>query len=158
MGVILYDESAFRKISTSLLYYARANPEFRKRLRRAFEGDSSGSNGSGSGGSDGPASLPSQCEVFAAMLYHSNRRAAKERAPSEDHPQYASIPDAVEPGAFAPDDLRPEEIDLRDERPDELAHPAHLQKLVEEVAYNSDLPKGRTRNVEAAVAHLVLDE
>jgi hypothetical protein len=155
MGVILYDESAFRKISTSLLYYARANPEFRKRLRRAFEGDSSGRGESGSDITDGAASLPSQCEVFAAMLYHGNRRAAKEGAPNEDHPEYASIPDAVEPGAFAPDDLRPEEIDLRDERPDELAHPARLRELVEEVAYNSDLPKGRTRGVEAAVAHLV---
>jgi hypothetical protein len=141
MGVILYDESAFRKISTSLLYHARANPDFRERLRRAL-GDEDRQG----------ASLPSQCEVFAAVLYHGNRRAA-----AEDHPKYASIPEAVESGVFAPDDLWPEEIEPREERPDELARPTRLHKLVEEVAYNSDLPNERTRGVEAAIAHLVLD-
>ena len=141
MGVILYDESAFRKISTSLLYHACANPDFRERLRRALGDEDTRS-----------AFLPSQCEVFAAVLYYGNRRAA-----AEDHPKHASIPDAVESGVFAPDDLRPEEIDLREERPNELARSARLRELVKEVAYNSDLPKGRTQGVEAAVARLALD-
>jgi hypothetical protein len=142
MGVILYDESAFRTISTSLLYHARANPEFRERLRNALGGDSPESG----------ASLPSQCEAFAAVLYHGNRRAAE-----ESHPETDPIPDPVASGAFAPDDVRPEEIGRGDERPETVAPPKRLRELVEGVAYNSDLPDGRTIGVEAAVAHLVLD-
>ena len=42
MGALLYDEHAFRTILTSLLYHARANPEFRERLRRALTGESEG--------------------------------------------------------------------------------------------------------------------
>jgi hypothetical protein len=87
------------------------------------------------------------------VLYHGNRRAAE-----ENHPEDASIPDPVAPGAFAPGDVRPEEIDSGEERPDAVVRPARLRKLVEEVAYNSDLPDRRTIGVEAAVAHLVLDE
>ena len=138
MGVILYDEHAFRKISTSLLYHARRNPEFRDRLRKALSGDSESAG----------ASLPSQCEAFAAVLYHGNRRAAEEDFPDEE----TSIPDVVEAGIFAPEDVPPEEG-----RPDSLVRPARLRELVEEVAYNSDLPEERTIGVEAAVAHLVLD-
>ena len=145
MGVILYDESAFRTISTSLLYHARANPEFRERLREALGGDSSGSGESG-------ASLPSQCEAFAAVLYHGNRRAGE-----ESHPETDPIPDPVASGAFAPDDVRPEEIGRGEDRPETVVRPARLRELVEGVAYNSDLPEGRTIGVEAAVAHLVLD-
>lgn len=154
MGTTLYDESAFRTISTSLLYHARANPEFRERLRSALGGDSSGS---GRSEEKRGASLPSQCEAFAAVLYHGNRRAAKEGFPSEDHPEETSIPDPVESGAFAPDDVRPEEIGRGEERPETVARPARLRELVEGVAYNSDLPDRRTIGVEAAVAHLVLD-
>jgi hypothetical protein len=62
----------------------------------------------------------------------------------------------VEPGAFAPDDLRPEEISREEERPDTVVTPARLRELVEEGAYNSDLSSRRTKDVEAAVAHLVL--
>lgn len=65
MGTTLYDESAFRKISTSLLYHARANPEFRDRLRKALGSDNSEE--------EPAASLPCQCEAFAAVLYHGNR-------------------------------------------------------------------------------------
>lgn len=148
MGVILYDESAFRTISTSLLYHARANPEFRERLRNALGGDSPKS----------AASLPSQCEAFAAVLYHGNRRAAKEGFPSEDHPEEEPIPDPVASGAFAPDDVRPEENGRGEDRPETVVRPARLRELVEGVAYNSDLPDRRTIGVEAAVAHLVLDD
>jgi hypothetical protein len=149
MGVILYDESAFRTISTSLLYHARANPEFRERLREALGGDSSESTRS-----EGkpPASLPSQCEAFAAVLYHGNRRAAE-----ESHPETDPIPDPVASGAFAPDDVRPEEVGRGGDRPETVVRPARLRELVEGVAYNSDLPDRRTIGVEAAVAHLVLD-
>lgn len=137
MGVILYDESAFRKISTSLLYHARANPEFRDRLRTAL-----------GGGEKPAASLPSQCEAFAAVLYHGNRRAAEEGFPDED----TSIPDVVEAGIFAPEDVPPEEG-----RPDSLVRPDRLRELIDEIAYNSDLPRERTIGVEGAVARLVLD-
>jgi hypothetical protein len=143
MGTMLYDESAFRTISTSLLYHARANPKFRDRLRKALGGDSPESG----------ASLPSQCEAFAAVLYHGNRRAAE-----ENFPEYASVPDAVESGTFAPDDVRPEEISRGEDRPETIVRPARLQELVGGVAYNSDLSDGRTIGVEAAVAHLVLDD
>jgi hypothetical protein len=145
MGTTLYDESAFRKISTSLLYHARANPEFRDRLRKALASESTEE--------EPAASLPSQCEAFAAVLYHGNRRAAE-----ENHPEDASIPDPVAPGAFAPADVRPKEIASGEERPGAVVRPARLRELVEEVAYNSDLPDRRTIGVEAAVAHLVLDE
>jgi hypothetical protein len=142
MGIVLYDESAFRKISTSLLFHARANSEFRERLRQALGGEDAQG-----------ASLPSQCEVFAAVLYHGNRRAA-----SEDHPTEEPVPEAVKPGAFAPDDLQPEEISREEEGPDTVVTPARLRELVEEVAYNSDLPGRRTKDVEAAVAHFVLSQ
>ena len=142
MGKILYDESAFRKISTSLLYHARANPDFRGRLQRALGDENPGAE----------ASLPSLCEAFAAVLYHGNRRAA-----DDDHPDDEPIPDAVEAGIFAPDDVRSEDIADGEERPDTVVRPAHLRELVEEVAYNSDLPDERTIRVEAAVAQLVLN-
>lgn len=142
MGTILYDKSAFRKISTSLLYHARANADFRERLRRALGGDSP----------EPEASLPSQCEAFAAVLYHGNRRAAE-----EDHPDEDPIPDPVEAGTFAPDDVQSEDIAAGEERPDTVVFPADLRELVEEVAYNSDLPDERTIRVEAAVARLVLN-
>ena len=143
MGVILYDESAFRKLSTSLLYHARANPEFREELRRALGEKSEGA----------PPSLPSQCEAFAAVLYHGNRRAAE-----EDHPEDATIQETVEAGTFAPDDVRPEDITAGKERPETIASPTRLRELIEAVVYNSDLPEERTMGVEAAVAHLVLDQ
>ena len=143
MGTILYDKHAFRKISTSLLYHARRNPEFRDRLRKALSGDSESAG----------ASLPSQCEAFAAVLYHGNRRAAEEDFPDEE----TSIPDVVEAGTFAPDDVRPEEIGSGDERPDTVVSPAHLRELVEGTAYNSDLPEERWGGAEAAVAYLVLN-
>lgn len=62
----------------------------------------------------------------------------------------------MEPGAFAPDDLRPDEIPREEERTDTVVTPARLRELEEVVAYNSDLPGRRTKDVEAAVAHLVL--
>jgi hypothetical protein len=142
MGALLYDKHAFRTISTSLLYHARANREFRKELRQALGRKSEGA----------PPSLPSQCEAFAAVLYHANRRAAEEDFPDED-----TILETVEAGTFAPDDVRPEDFGPGDERPDTIAGPARLRELVEGVAYNSDLPNSRTIGVEAAVAHLVLD-
>jgi len=141
MGVTLYDESAFRTVATSLLYHARANPEFRDRLRTAL-----------SGGEEPAGSLPSQCEAFAAVLYHGNRRAAE-----ESHPSEKPIPDPAETGAFAPDDVRPEEVASEEDRPGTVVRPARLRELVEGIAYNSDLPQERTIGVEAAVAHLVLD-
>lgn len=142
MGVILYDESAFRKIATSLLYHARANPDFRDELRRAL-----------GRGEEPVGSLPSQCEAFAAVLYHGNRQAA-----GKDFPEDASIPDSVESGVFAPDDVRPEEIDCGEERPETVVRPARLRELVEAVASNSDVPLERTIGVEGAVANLVLDK
>ena len=152
MGVILYDEHAFRTISTSLLYHARTNPEFREELRRALGRKSEGA----------PPSFPSQCEAFAAVLYHANRRAAQKGFPEGDfseegHPEDDTISETVEAGTFAPDDVRPEDFGPGDEQPDTIAGPARLRELVEEVAYNSDLPEERTIGVEAAVAHLVLD-
>jgi len=136
MGMILYDESAFRTVATSLLYHARANPEFRDRLRSAL-----------SGGERPAGSLPSQCEAFAAVLYHGNRRAAK-----EDHPEDMPIPEAVESGLFYPEDVPPGEG-----RPESVVRPARLRELVEGIAYNSDLPRERTIGVEGTVARLVLD-
>jgi hypothetical protein len=141
MGTVLCDESAFRKIATSLLHYARTNPEFRDELRKAL-----------SGVEQPDASLPSLCEAFAAVLYHGSRRAAKEGFPSGDHPEEATIPEEVRSGAFYPEDVPPEEG-----RPESVVHPARLRELVEEIGYNSDLLKKRTVGVEGAVARLVLD-
>ena len=142
MGTILYDEHAFRKISTSLLYHARRNPDFRERLRRALGRKSEGT----------PPSLPSQCEAFAAVLYHGNRRAAEEDFPDED-----TIQETVEAGTFSPGDLGPAENAGGDERADTVVSPAHLRELVEGTAYNSDLPEERWGGAEAAVAYLVLN-
>lgn len=140
MGTVLYDESAFRKISTSLLYHARTNPEFRDELRKALSGE------------EEPAgSLPSLCEAFAAVLYHGNRRAAQEGFPSEDNSEDAPIPEEVRSGVFYPDDVPPEEG-----RPESVVRPARLRELVEGIAYNSDLPRERTIGVEGAVARLIL--
>jgi len=91
------------------------------------------------------------------VLYHGNRRAAK-----EDHPEDSPIPEELEAGTFAPDDIRPEDLARGDssdekEQPNTLADPARLRELIEGVAYNSDIPTERTRGAEAAVAELVLD-
>ena len=109
MGGILYDESAFRKIATS---------------------------------------LPSQCEAFAAVLYHENRRAAKEGHPEDIQP--GSRPEAATLGPSIPKMCRMKR------RVKSVVRPARLREL-KEGAYNSNLPRKRKIGVEGDVAHLVLD-
>jgi hypothetical protein len=82
MGVISCGESTIQKISVSLFYHALRQLPIPQTASADIKWQGSGAEASGSGSSEGAASLPPQREGLTAVCCYGNRQALAESVAS----------------------------------------------------------------------------